>query len=71
MKLTSFIQLLIVIIIIIGGVIIIIIRVPMPDPPPCLVCGSNGLRFLGIVEVVLGAITLGAFNRFVNNSRVK
>jgi len=56
-------MIIIVIIIIIGGVIIIIIRGPIPDPPPCLVCGLAGIRLLGITEVVLGAIALGLANK--------
>ena len=59
-----------IIIIIIGGVIIII-WFPKPDPPPCLVCGSNGLRLLGIAETVLGIVTLGLFNKFTNGNRTK
>ncbi|MEO4004856.1 hypothetical protein E6C50_07715 [Flavobacterium supellecticarium] len=54
-----------VIIIIIGGVIIIIGRKPIPEPI-CIVCGRNILTFLGIIEVVLGAIALNLHNKIVN-----
>ena len=61
----------IIIIIIIGGaIIIIIVRGPiLPDPPPCLVCGLNGLKYLGIAEAVLGIISLGLISKIRNTER--
>jgi hypothetical protein len=71
MKLTSLWRMLIFIIIIIliigGTIIIIIVHGPiLPDPPPCLVCGLNGLKYLGIAEVVLGIISLGLISKIRN-----
>ena len=71
MKLINLLRLIIVIIIIIGGVIIIIIiRGPIPKPP-CLVCGLNLVKFLGIAEVILGAISLGLINKVANSDKFK
>ena len=73
MKLTSLWRMLIfiIIIIIIGGtIIIIIVRGPiLPDPPPCLVCGLNGLKYLGIAEAVLGIISLGLISKIRNTEK--
>ena len=61
----------IIIIIIIGGtIIIIVVRGPFPpDPPPCLVCGLKGLKFLGIAEIVLGIASLGLINKIRNTQK--
>lgn len=61
----------IIVIIIIGGtIIIIIVRGPgLPDPPPCAVCGLNGLKYLGIAEVLLGILSLGLISKIRNNSK--
>lgn len=58
----------IIVIIIIGGtIIIIIVRGPvLPDPPPCAVCGLNGLKYLGIAEAVLGILSLGLISKIRN-----
>lgn len=60
-----FFRVVMVIIIIIGGIIIIIGRKPIPEPI-CIVCGRNLLTFLGIAEVVLGAIALNLHNKIAN-----
>lgn len=59
-------RVLIVIIIIIGGVIIIILGLPQPPEPICLACGANGLKLLGIAEMVLGAAALITANKLTN-----
>ena len=60
----------IIIIIIIGGtIIIIIVRGPVPGPPPCLVCGLNGIKFLGIAEVLLGIASLGLISKIKNSQK--
>jgi hypothetical protein len=59
----------IVIIIILGGTIIVVIVRPVPDPPPCLVCGLNSLKYLGIAEVILGIVSLGLINKIRNTQR--
>ncbi|MFM6924747.1 MAG: hypothetical protein ACKOU7_04540 [Ferruginibacter sp.] len=74
MKLASLWRMLIlsiIIIIIIGGtIIIIIVRGPiLPDPPPCLVCGLNGLKYLGIAEALLGIISLGLISKIRNSEK--
>jgi len=54
MNAKTLLRVLIVIIIIIGGVIIIVIgKKPFPEPE-CIVCGTNLITMLGIVEIVLG-----------------
>lgn len=74
MKLSSLWRMLIfiiIIIIIIGGtIIIVIIRGPIPpEPPPCAVCGLNGLKYLGIAEAVLGIISLGLISKIRNSEK--
>lgn len=61
----------IIVIIIIGGtIIIIIVRGPvLPDPPPCAVCGLNGLKYLGITEAVLGMLSLGLISKIRNSGK--
>ncbi len=61
----------IIVIIIIGGtIIIIIVRGPvLPDPPPCAVCGLNGLKYLGIAEAVLGMLSLGLISKIRNSGK--
>jgi len=73
MKLSSLWRMLIfiiIIIIIIGGtIIIIIVRGPVPDPPPCLVCGLKGIKYLSIAEVLLGIVSLGLISKIRNSEK--
>lgn len=72
MKLSSLwtlMRVIIIIIIIIGGVIVIIvIRNPIPPipDPPCLACGIKGVKWLGIAEILLGAVSYALLNRIRN-----
>lgn len=74
MKLSSLWRMLIfiiIIIIIIGGtIIIIIVRGPiLPDPPPCLVCGLKGIKYLAMAEVLLGIVSLGLISKIRNTGK--
>lgn len=70
MSLNALLRALIIIIVIIGGTIMIIIwRIPIPDPPPCIVCGRVPLNLLGWAEVILGVASYIVANKTFNNNR--
>jgi hypothetical protein len=61
-------RVIIIIIIIIGGtIIIIILRNPPIPEPPCRACGLNAIKFLGIAEIILAAVSFGLVNKLKNS----
>ena len=62
-------MIIIIIIIILGGVIIIVLVTP-PEPI-CIACMSGKLKFLGIAEIVLGAISLGLIGKIKGANATK
>ncbi len=64
-------RVIIIIIIIIGGTIIIIVfRNPPVPEPDCIACGIKSIKFLGIAEIILAAVSLGLLDKLKNSQRI-